>query len=104
MPHACPKNPTSSEVGVVRFPKFKTIADYCKDRIGTCCAGIGTNLTNDTGFKPSNIVMKLSSCRMNANQGFVPCIKISDDDGKVMGDENELRAANIELNLNIEGI
>ena len=86
------------------FQKFKTIADYCKDRIGTCCAGIGTNLTNDTGFKPSNIVMKLSSCRMNANQRFVPCIKISDDEGKVMGDENELRAANIELNLNIEGI
>ena len=41
---------------------------------------------------------------MNTNQRFIPCIKISDDEGKVMGDENELRAANIELNLNIEGI
>lgn len=86
------------------FPKFKTIADYCKGRIGICCAGIGTNLTNDTGFKAPNIVMKLMSCRMNANQDFIPCIKISDDEGKVMGDINELRAANIELNLNIEGL
>ena len=29
---------------------------------------IGTNLTNDTGFKPSNIVMKLTQCKMNVNQ------------------------------------
>lgn len=40
--------------------------------------GIGTNLTNDTGFKPSNIVMKLTSCRMNKNQPVFNCVKLSD--------------------------
>ena len=86
------------------FPKFKEIADFCKGKIGSCAAGIGTNLTNDTGFKPMNIVMKLSQCRMNSKQEWLPCIKISDDKGKVMGDKTELRIANLELGLGIEGL
>ena len=36
--------------------------EYCGSRI-RCSFGIGTNLTNDTGFKPANIVMKLISCQ-----------------------------------------
>ena len=86
------------------FPKFKEIAEFCKGKIGTCAAGIGTNLTNDTGFKPMNIVMKLAKCRMNNKQDWTPCIKISDDKGKVMGDKTELRIANLELGLGIEGL
>ena len=35
----------------------------------------GTNLTNDTGFEPSNIVMKLTQCKMNVNQEWRECIK-----------------------------
>jgi hypothetical protein len=38
---------------------------------------------------------------MNENQEWVNCIKISDDKGKVMGDENEIKAASIELGLDI---
>lgn len=83
------------------FPKFKEINDFCKGKI-KCAAGIGTNLTNDVGVKPLNIVMKLMSCRMNEKQKWVNCIKISDDKGKVMGDVNELKAANIELGLGLE--
>jgi nicotinate phosphoribosyltransferase len=82
------------------FPKFKEIAEFCDGKI-KCSAGIGTNLTNDVGVKPMNIVMKLMSCRMNENQEWVNCIKISDDKGKVMGDENEIKAASIELGLDI---
>ena len=84
------------------FQKFKEINDFCKGKIGKCCAGIGTNLTNDTGFKPLNIVMKLMSCRMNENQNWIHCIKISDDKGKVMGDPTEIDIANKELGLGIE--
>lgn len=45
--------------------------------------GIGTNLTNDTGFKPANIVMKLTSCQMNSSQPIFGCVKLSDDAGKI---------------------
>ena len=84
------------------FPKFKEINDACRGKIGKCCAGIGTNLTNDVGATPMNIVMKLMKCRMNAKQDWVHCIKISDDDGKVMGDSKEIQAASIELGLKLD--
>lgn len=83
------------------FDKYKEIAEYCQDKI-KCSAGIGTNLTNDTGIRPLNIVMKLMACRMNENQEWLNCIKISDDKGKVMGDPTEIDIANKELNLGIE--
>lgn len=81
------------------FPKYKEIAEFCNDKIGMCAAGIGTNLTNDTGFKPMNIVMKLMECRMNANQDWLHCIKISDDKGKVMGNPREVEIAFHELGI-----
>ena len=82
------------------FPKFKEICDYCNGKI-KCSAGIGTNLTCDTNTPSQNIVMKLMKCRLNSNQEWVHCIKISDDEGKVMGDPNEIKAAAIELGLSI---
>lgn len=83
----------------LNFPKFKDIAEFCNGKVGKCSAGIGTNLTNDTGFQPMNIVMKLSKCRMNANQDWLNCVKISDDKGKVMGNPNEVEIAMRELDL-----
>ena len=97
-------DPTTKTVvfsNALDFPKFKEIAEFCEGKI-RCSAGIGTNLTNDVGVKPMNIVMKLMSCRINEKQEWVNCIKISDDKGKVMGDPNEIKAASIELGLNIE--
>lgn len=44
--------------------------------------GIGTNLTNNLGYKPLSIVMKLLS--LNGTS----LVKISDSSGKVMGDPN----------------
>lgn len=81
------------------FPKYKEIAEFCEGKIGMCAAGIGTNLTNDTGFKPLNIVMKLMQCRMNSKQEWLNCIKISDDAGKVMGDAREVEIALHELGI-----
>lgn len=84
------------------FPKYLKIAEYCKGKIGVKAAGIGTDLTNDCGFPASNIVMKLMRCRMNKNQDYIECIKISDDKGKVMGSKKELQIAKLELDLDIE--
>ena len=83
------------------FEKYKKIADYCRGKV-KFSAGIGTNLTNDTGFKPMNIVMKLMKCRMTPRQSWANCIKISDDQGKVMGDSFEITKAFYDLGLNVE--
>lgn len=80
------------------FNKYLDIATYFKGRIRVS-AGIGTNLTNDTGFKPSNIVMKLSKCRINKNQEWRKCIKISDDLGKHLGDDKEFEIAKYQLGI-----
>lgn len=71
------------------FPKALEIQQYCGNRI-RCAFGIGTNLTNDTGFKPSNIVMKLTWCRINSRQDGRECVKLSDDEGKHTGSEKEV--------------
>ena len=83
------------------FPKYKTIRDYFGNRIQVS-AGIGTNLTCDPdieGYKPANIVMKLSRVRMSAKDPWEKTIKISDDEGKHIGDSKEIEIAEYELHL-----
>lgn len=71
------------------FQKFKKINDYCEGRI-KAVAGIGTNLTNDTGYPHPNIVMKLVQAKMNDKQTYRQCVKLSDDFGKHQGDLGEV--------------
>ena len=80
------------------FNRYLDIHDYFASRIRVS-AGIGTNLTNDTEFKPANIVMKLSKCRINKNQEWRNCIKISDDLGKHLGDNKEFEIAKYQLGI-----
>ena len=80
------------------FEKCLRIFNYCKGKI-KCSFGVGTNLTNDTGFKPANIVMKLSQCKMNVNQQWRECVKLSDDMGKHMGSITEVQACQHELRI-----
>ena len=80
------------------FDLYREIAEYCRGRI-RCAAGIGTNLTNDCGFKPSNIVMKLKRCRMNQRQPWFDTIKLSDDEGKHMGPEKEVEICKYECGI-----
>ena len=80
------------------FTKALEIQKYCHNKI-RCSFGIGTNLTNDTGFEPSNIVMKLTQCKMNANQEWMECIKLSDDIGKHSGSSQEVDACLYDLCL-----
>ena len=80
------------------FNRALEIQEYCRGKI-RCAFGIGTNLTNDTGFKPSNIVMKLTQCKMNINQEWRECVKLSDDVGKHIGSPEEVRACLYDLQL-----
>jgi len=89
------------------FPKAVKILQYCKERGIKCSFGIGTNLTCDvyapdgTKYDSENIVMKMSRCRMNPNQTWYLCIKISDDLGKHMGNNSEFEHACYELEIKI---
>ena len=57
--------------------EFKDVADVS--------FGIGTNLTNDLGVKPLNIVMKMMNCN-----GY-PLIKLSDCEGKIMCEDENMK-------------
>lgn len=93
-----PRTKTIIFSNALDFDKALHIFDYCKGKIN-CSFGIGTNLTNDTGYNPSNIVMKLSRCKMNVNQEWRECVKLSDDMGKHMGSNAEVEACLYELRL-----
>ena len=80
------------------FKKAEEINEFCKGKI-RAGFGIGTNLTNDTGYPPENIVMKMTRARMNASQPWYECIKISDDLGKHLGSDKEVNHAMYELGL-----
>jgi len=80
------------------FNKYLDIHNYFNGRI-RISAGIGTNLTNDVNLKPANIVMKLSKCKINRNQEWRKCIKISDDLGKHLGNDKEFEIAKYQLGI-----
>ena len=97
-------DPTTKTIvfsNALNFNKYLDIHNYFNGRI-RISAGIGTNLTNDVGFIPANIVMKLSKCRINKNQEWRKCIKISDDLGKHLGDNKEFEIANHLLDLHFD--
>jgi nicotinate phosphoribosyltransferase len=63
------------------------IKEYCVGKIKSSF-GIGTHLTNDVGVKPLNIVIKLLAVEVNGE--WIDAIKLSDDKGKHMGNEEEI--------------
>lgn len=63
-------------------PKAIELAKYFNNRI-KFSFGIGTNLTNDFGFKPLQLVLKMTSCNGS------PVAKISDSPGKTMCNDDE---------------
>jgi len=64
------------------FHKAIDLCRYFNGRINTSF-GIGTNLTNDTGLEPLQIVIKMTSCN------YKPVAKISDSPGKIMCKDEE---------------
>jgi len=70
--------------------KAVKIHQYCNGRIRDAY-GIGTNLTNDVGVAPLNMVIKLTKCRVSENKPWRNTVKLSDDRGKHTGDLKELK-------------
>ncbi len=69
--------------------KTVKIHKYCKGRIKDSY-GIGTNLTNDVGVTPLNIVIKMAKCKTRPEKYWHDTIKLSDDIGKHTGDKKEI--------------
>jgi nicotinate phosphoribosyltransferase len=65
------------------------IRAYCQGKINASF-GIGTHLTNDIGPEALNMVIKLSCCRDDNHAEWVPVVKLSDDEGKHTGTEDEI--------------
>ena len=68
----------------LNLEKVSEITQACKGKIGISF-GIGTNLTNDVGLTPMNIVMKLTGV-LGTNNEWIPTVKFSDEKGKQTGD------------------
>lgn len=75
----------------LNLEKVEEITHYCRGKIGISF-GIGTNLTNDVGLKPMNIVMKLIGVQSN-NGEWIPTVKLSDEKGKYTGDPKMIELA-----------
>ena len=82
----------------LNLEKVEEITNACKGRIGISF-GIGTNLTNDVGLKPMNIVMKLIGVQAN-NGDWIPTVKLSDEHGKYTGDPKMIELAKEFLRIN----
>jgi len=70
--------------------KAVKIHQYCNGRVRDAY-GIGTNLTNDVGLVPLNMVIKLTKCRASENKPWRNTVKLSDDRGKHTGNPKELK-------------
>lgn len=64
-----------------------------------CAMGIGTNLSNDVGVNPLNMVIKLIAAKPDPDDEWVPCIKLSDSEGKHTGDEKMIEFCKYQLNI-----
>ncbi len=65
------------------------IHNFCQGKVKDAY-GIGTNLTNDVGVTPLNIVIKLSRAKPHKGSRWKSTVKLSDDPGKHTGDQEEL--------------
>ncbi|MGV4415142.1 nicotinate phosphoribosyltransferase [Chryseobacterium sp. T1] len=75
----------------LNLEKVEEITNACSGKIGISF-GIGTNLTNDVGLKPMNIVMKLIAVK-GINNEWIPTVKLSDEKGKYTGDPKMIELA-----------
>lgn len=69
------------------IPAAVEIHKFCDGRIRDSY-GIGTNLSNDVGVEPLNMVIKLTGVKVNGT--WVPTVKLSDDVGKHTGPPGEV--------------
>lgn len=79
------------------YDKVARIANFCRGKIGMSF-GIGTNLTNDVGLQPMNIVIKMTEAFPDGDE-WIPVVKLSDEEGKYTGDEKMIHLAKTILNI-----
>ena len=83
-----PKTKTIVFSDSLNVDKVIEIENYRADRV-KAAYGIGTNLTNDVGVKPLNMVIKMTACKMHGGR-WINTVKLSDDVGKHTGDKDEI--------------
>lgn len=81
----------------LNYDKVARIANFCQGKIGMSF-GIGTNLTNDVGLQPVNIVIKMMEAFPEGDE-CIPVVKLSDEQGKYTGDEKMIQLAKTILNI-----
>lgn len=81
----------------LNLEKVSEITQACKGKIGLSF-GIGTNLTNDVGLTPMNIVMKLTGV-LATNEEWIPTVKFSDEKGKQTGDAKMIKLVKESLRI-----
>lgn len=72
------------------------IKEYCVGKIKSSF-GIGTNLTNDVGVNPLNMVIKISEVLIDGE--WIPAVKLSDNTGKNTGKKTEVDLCKNVLNI-----
>lgn len=81
----------------LNYNKVKRIVDFCSGKIGMSF-GIGTNLTNDVGLEPLNIVIKMTEAKP-ARGEWTKVVKLSDEHGKYTGEPEAIQLAKTILSL-----
>jgi nicotinate phosphoribosyltransferase len=81
----------------LNYHKVARIAGHCRGRINMSF-GIGTNLTNDVGPAPLNIVIKMTAACARG-EDWVPVVKLSDEIGKYTGEEQMIVLAKLSLGI-----
>lgn len=81
----------------LNYDKVSRIADYCRNKIGMSF-GIGTNLTNDAGPEPMNIVIKMTEALPQDGE-WTEVVKLSDEPGKYTGTDRMISLAKVILGL-----
>lgn len=75
----------------LNYEKVERIVHHCKGRIGLSF-GIGTDLTNDVGLVPMNIVLKMTEARPE-NADWTGVVKLSDEPKKHTGSAEDIDLA-----------
>lgn len=81
----------------LNYDKVERIAAHCQGKIGMSF-GIGTNLTNDAGPAPMNIVIKMTAAQPKDGE-WTEVVKLSDEHGKYTGTERMINLAKTILQI-----
>ncbi len=77
--------------------KVQEIVNFARGKIGISF-GIGTNLTNDVGVQPLNIVIKMIAAKPK-DRDWIDTVKLSDDIGKHTGNNRMIEVAKTIFNI-----